>query len=296
MLKHVMDSLREVEIDEYIFIVGYLGSQIEEYVKQNYNVKARFVIQEELIGQAHAIYLTREFLDGPSIVLFADTLFQADLSAISTTEADGIAFVREVQDPRRFGVVEVNSAGRVTRFIEKPESLDNKNVVIGLYYIRDSAMMIKAIEKQMAQKNMTKGEFFIADAFQIMVQDGATFTTSPVNAWLDCGKPETVLETNRYLLDNGHANSKEFARDSVVVLHPSHIDPSATIESSVIGPYAAIGAGCTIKDCIIRDSVIDSNANLAGVNLEQSLVGIKASVTGKLSVLNVADESSISIN
>lgn len=295
MIRHVIDSLRGIDVDEYIFIVGYLGDQIEEYVRKNYDVKTRFVVQEELIGQAHAIYLTREYLHGPAIILFADTLFQADLSIIKKTTADAVAFVKEVEDPRRFGVVEVDESGKVTRFIEKPDSMENKNVVIGLYYLRDSAPMIAAIEKQMAMKNMTRGEFFIADAFQIMVQKGAVFHTSPVGVWLDCGKPETVLETNRYLLENGHANEKSFSRPGVAVISPSFIHPSALIESSVIGPYASIGAGCQIKNSVIRDSVIDDSAIVQSINLDQSLIGIKAYVEGKTSILNIGDESSLSL-
>jgi glucose-1-phosphate thymidylyltransferase len=295
MIRHVIDSLNGIDVDEYIFIVGYLGNQIEEYVRQNYNVKAHFVVQEELIGQAHAIYLTREYLNGPAIVLFADTLFQADLGIIKKTTADAVAFVKEVEDPRRFGVVEVDEKDKVTRFIEKPDSMENKNVVIGLYYLRDSAPMITAIEKQMATKNMTRGEFFIADAFQIMVQDGAVFNTSPVGVWLDCGKPETVLETNRYLLENGHANESSFSKSGVAVIPPSFIHPSALIESSVIGPYASIGAGCQIKDSFIRDSIIDDNAVVQSIHLDQSLVGIKTNVAGKISTLNIGDESSLSL-
>ncbi len=194
MLKYLIDAFEGLDVDEYIFIVGYLGEQIEAFIRKNYDFKARFVVQEELIGQAHAIYLARDYLEGPSMVLFADTLFETDLSVIKTTGADAIAFVKEVEDPRRFGVVSLDGDGCVTRFVEKPDSMDNKNVVIGLYYIRDSEAMIRAIEIQMQRNQMTKGEFFLADAFQVMIEQGAVFRTQNVDVWLDCGKPETVLE------------------------------------------------------------------------------------------------------
>lgn len=293
MLKHVLDSLDGVQIDEYIFVVGYLGDQIEEYVRANYPVKAVFIEQKELIGQAHAIYLTREHLGGPAIVLFADTLFEADLGIINTTDADAIAFVKEVADPRRFGVVEVNPGGRITRFIEKPASMDNKNAVIGLYYIRDSAWMLKAIEKQLASEHLTQGEYFIADAFQIMIEGGAVFRTQTVGAWLDCGKPETVLDTNRYLLDHGHDNSAQIAQPGVTVIPPVHIHQTAQILHSVIGPYTTVAAGCTIENSIIRDSIIDSGAKVTNSLLDQSLIGRDASVVGRYRILNVGDESSV---
>jgi len=293
MLKHVLDSLDGLPIDEYIFIVGYLGEQIEEYVRTNYKVKATFVEQKEMIGQAHAIHLTREHLTGPIIVLFADTLFDADLSVIGATDADALIYVHQVPDPRRFGVVELNGDGRVTRFIEKPSTTENRNAVIGLYYIRDAARLLAAIEKQLARKVMTKDEYFIADAFQIMIEDGAVFRTQSVKTWLDCGKPETVLETNRYLLDHGHDNSSEITQKGFIIVPPVHIHASAVIVNSIIGPHTTVGAGCRIEDSIIRDSIIDAGAEVKLSLLDQSLIGRDASVGGRVRVLNVGDESSV---
>lgn len=293
MLKHVLDSLGSLPIEEYIFIVGYLGEQIEEYVRANYKVKSTFVEQKEMIGQAHAIHLTKEHLTGPVIVLFADTLFDADLSAINITDADAMIFVHQVEDPRRFGVVVQDSEGKVTQFIEKPSSMENRNAVIGLYYIRDAARLLDAIEKQLARKVMTKDEYFIADAFQIMIEDGAVFRTQSVKTWLDCGKPETVLETNRYLLDHGHDNSSKVKQDGFIVVPPVFIHPTAVITNSIIGPHTTVGAGCHISESLIRNSIVDAGADVKLSLLEQSLIGRDASVAGRVRVLNVGDESSI---
>jgi glucose-1-phosphate thymidylyltransferase len=296
MIKHVMDSLKGIQVDEFLFIVGYLGAQIEKYIRSNYDIKSSFFIQEEMIGQAHAIYLAKEHLTGPAIVLFADTLFKADLSIINTTQADAIAFVREVDDPRRFGVVEVDSTGYVTHFVEKPDNLDNKLAVIGMYYLRDSAHMIRAIETQMQRNNMTKGEFYIADAFQIMIEEGARFTVQPVDTWLDCGKPETVLETNRFLLENGHDNSVTVRQKNVTVIPPVNIHPDAEFEHAIIGPYTTVAAGCKITYSIIRDSIIDTGAVVENSLLDQSLIGQDAHVAGRYRALNVGDESSVGFN
>ena len=289
MLKHLLDTLSRLDIEEYIFIIGYLGDQIEAYVTENYDFKAVFVVQEELIGQAHAIYLAREHLDGPLIVLFADTLFETDLSVIETTQADGVAFVKEVEDPRRFGVVELDAEGRITRFIEKPDSVENKQVVIGLYYIRDSERMLHAIETLMARRQMTKGEFYLADAFQIMIEEGADFRTQKVDIWLDCGKPETVLETNRYLLEHGLDNSAEASREGVVIVPPVYIHPAARIEHAVIGPYAVISADCEVGHSVIRDSIVDVGAKVYHTLLDRSLIGQHVQVTGRYRTLNVGD-------
>lgn len=293
MLKHVIDSLQGIDIDEYIFIVGYLGDQIEEYITNDCNVRASFVTQQEMLGQAHAIHLAREFLQGPTIVLFADTLFEADLEPIKHTDADALVYVKEVEDPRRFGVVELNGAGRVARFIEKPESMENKQAVIGLYYVRDAGHLLHAIEIQMAREKLNKGEYYIADAFQIMIDQGAVFRTQCVDVWLDCGKPETVLETNRYLLGNGCDNSAEVKQQNVTIIPPVSIHPGATFEHAIIGPHATVAAGCHVSYSIVRDSIIDTGATVQNSLLDQSLIGRDARVVGQYSILNVGDESSV---
>lgn len=295
MLKYLLDSLGDLDIDEYIFIVGYLGEQIKEFVEKNYDINARYVVQEELIGQAHAIYLAREYLTGPALVLFADTLHNADLSLIKSTDADALIYVKEVDDPRRFGVVVLDEEERITHFIEKPDSFDNRLAVIGLYYIRDSERLIRAIETQMARNQITKGEFYIADAFQIMIEEGAVFRAHDVEMWLDCGKPETVLETNRYLLEHGFDNSKSITIEGVAVIPPVFIDPAAKVENAVIGPYATISAGSTIKNGLIRNSIIEEGAEVSGVILQESIVGRNARVHGGHHKLNVGADADLKL-
>ncbi len=293
MLKHLIDSIIELNAEEYIFIVGYLGEQIEAFITENYDFKAQFVEQKELIGQAHAIYLARDYLNGPVVILFSDTLFWTDLSVIHRTDADAVMFVKEVEDPRHFGVVVCDEDGHVTQFIEKPNSMMNRNAVIGLYYIKESQSMLRAIEKQMARKQMTKGEFFLADAFQIMIDEGAVFKTQKVDVWLDCGKPETVLSANRYLLENGHDNSAEIQQPGVTVIPPVNIHPSAKLEHAIIGPNAAIGAGCEVSYSIIKDSIINAGAHVHNIILDNSLIGEDATVAGAYHTLNVGDKSTV---
>ena len=250
-------------------------------------------MQDELIGQADAIYRAREHIEGPTIILFSDTLFETDLDAVNRTDADAIIYAREVEDPRRFGVVELNDEGRITRFIEKPDTTENKNAVIGLYYVREGEDLIAAIEEQMARNQMTKGEFYLADAFQIMIENGADFRSEPVDVWLDCGKPETVLETNRHLLENGYDNSASVQVKGVTVIAPSNVHPSATLENAIIGPYATIGKGCEVRNSIIQDSVVDDGATVQHMLLNESLIGRDVHVVGRHHTLNVGDSSTI---
>src|SRR5258708_31434364 len=204
VLGHLLDKIAGLDIEEYIFVVGYLGEQVEDYVKTNYKLNARFVEQKELLGQAHAIWLAREYLDeGPVFILFVDTLFEADLSHLERPDADAVIFVKEVPDPRSFGVVTLYAEGYITSFVEKPTSMDTRLAVIGLYFFKHGNALIKAIQELMDRKIMTKNEYFLADAMHLMVNAGCKFRIEPVSVWLDCGRPETVLETNRYLLEHG---------------------------------------------------------------------------------------------
>ena len=295
MLKHLIDTVEPLNADEYIFIVGYLGDQLETFIREEYDFKATFVVQEELSGQSPAIYLAKEHLEGEVVILFSDTLFETDIDAIRTTNADGIAYVKEVEDPRRFGVVKMDETGNITQFVEKPDSMENKQAVIGLYYIRDAAALLDAIKSQLEQEAMTKGEYYIADAFQIMIDRGAKFTTQEVTVWLDTGKPDTVLETNRYLLDNGHDNSADVQGDTVTIIPPVNIHSSAKVDHAIIGPHTTISADCEISYSIIHNSIVDREAVVKNAILDESLIGQRARVTGRYQILNVGDTSSVDI-
>jgi glucose-1-phosphate thymidylyltransferase len=291
ILGHILDIFAPMEgIEDVVFIVGWLGEQIEEYVRANYRFRSHYVVQEELKGQAHAIHLAREFLTGPCIILFVDTLFEADLSNLDAIDADAVAFVKEVEDPRRFGVV-VEENGHIVRIIEKPEGFEHRNAVVGLYYVREGRDLERAIEYLLEHDIQTKGEFYLADAFQVMIDRGAHFVSRPVSVWEDCGEPGTVLHTNRYLLEHGHAREVETV--NAVLIPPVHIADGARIESAVVGPHVTVAAGATVRNAIVRDAIIDEGALVEGVLLEGSLVGRHATLRGGFSRLNVGDDAVI---
>lgn len=293
VLGHILDKLKGLDVDEIVFVVGYLGEQIEAYVSANYNFKAYYVEQKELLGQAHAIYLTRELVSGPTIILFVDTLFEADLNVLNREASDGVIYVKEVEDPRRFGVTLVNEAGHITRLIEKPDSMQDNLAVIGLYYVKDAQRLMAAIKSLMDQNLQTKGEFYLADALQLMIDDGAILRPQPVSVWLDCGKPETVLETNRYLLKHNMDNSQEVSSINSIIVPPVHIHPTAKVKNSIIGPHVTIAANCEVEGSIIRDSIVDEESYIKDAILDQSLIGRKVDLIGRYRKLNVGDSASV---
>ncbi len=296
VLGHVLDMFASLpSIDEVIFIVGYLGDQVQNYVARAYpGLRARYVEQTDMLGQSHAVWLARQGLSGPMLLVFVDTLIDADLSGLQAEGAEALAWVKAVPDPRRFGVAEVGPDGLVSRLVEKPEDVGNNLAVVGFYYLRQAERLIAAIETQMEQKQVLHGEYFLADALNILLRQGLKMGVRPVEVWHDCGKPEALLETNRYLLEHGRDNSAAVAlRPGVVVVPPVYVDPSATIAEAVIGPHVSIGAECEVRRSILQDSIIDGGSQILDTALSGSLIGRDARVIGRYRALNVGDSSEI---
>ncbi|HQX63063.1 MAG TPA: sugar phosphate nucleotidyltransferase, partial [Thermomicrobiales bacterium] len=281
VLGHVLDTLSAVEIDRAVFITGFLGEQIEEYVRDNYHFDAAFVKQHQPLGQSHAILQAREQVSGPSLIVFPDMVFEAPLDRLATLEADGAIFVKEVDDPRRFGIVMLDN-GRATRLIEKPQAPENNLAIMGVYFVRDVQWLFQAIDRQMAEGIQTKGEYYLADAVQLMIDDGALFTTLPATVWEDCGTPDALLQTNRFLL--ARSETCPSATDSVVI-PPVFIADSARVSGSVIGPDVSIGDNVVVENAIVRDSIVDAGATIESAMLTRSIVGRDAIVRGEPFVL-----------
>ncbi len=303
-LEHLMDmfkTLPDPANAEYIFILSpYLGeNHIPPFIKEHYpDIKAHYVVQHEMKGQSHALALAREHLHGPMIICFSDTLMETDFSFLSKEEADGVAWVMPVPDPRRFGVAELGKDGWVTRFIEKPQSTENNLVVVGCYYLKSAENLLAAIDEQMKQNIQLKGEFFLTDAITVMLKGGAKVRVQEISTWLDTGTIDATLDTNKILLERGSANITENEiRDGVEIVAPSFIHESAEIKDSVIGPYASIGANCKISKSWIAESILEPDCEVEAVVLNRSLIGRQAKVCGRgegqVLRLNVGDNSSV---
>ena len=295
VLDFVLDQYRTIPSSfdvEYILIVGPQREQIEEYVKLHHpEKKIHFVVQEEMLGQSHALYQAREYLSGPVMMAFSDTLIETDLSFLEHETADGVAMVKRVPDPRRFGSVKLDAGGCITQLIEKSQDMSLNLVVVGFYYFRSGQALLSAIEEQMRRNLTLKNEYFLADALNIMIENGCKFRVEEIDTWLDAGTPNALFETNRHLLQNGSDNSSQISLPGVGIIPPVHIHPSAKIESSVVGPYVSIGADCVIQDTILRDSIVDDGSQIIGMLLQNSLVGSRAVIEGDMTTVNVGDDA-----
>lgn len=291
VLGHILDSLAGLDIEETIFVVGYLGDQIQTYVSQQYpNMQARYVEQNEMKGQAHAINLAKEYIDQPVLIIFGDTLWETDFTRLNRVQHDGLIYVKEVKDPRRFGVALLQD-GFVTRFVEKPTEPISNLAVVGVYYFKNWQRIMQAIEEQMARNIQTKGEFFLADAMQLMIQGGAKLEVETIPVWEDCGTRESLLKTNRYLLSKHESHAPPI--QGSVILPPVCIHDRAHIKNSIIGPNVTISEDAVIEHSILRDCIIGERAHIANRVLADSLVGKDASVIGTFQRMNVGDSSEI---
>jgi glucose-1-phosphate thymidylyltransferase len=289
VLGHVLDRLTVLDLNKVVFVTGYLGDQIEEYVRGHYDFEAAFVEQRNQLGQSHAVIMAREEVTGPTMILFPDMLFEADLSQLASLSADGAIFSKEVDDPRRFGVL-VTENGRIRELVEKPSEPISNLAVVGIYYFKDICQLFDAIDYQM-QHNLQQGnEYYLAAALQHMIDNGANLTYLPVEVWEDCGKPEALLSTNRFLL-NQRSETPSFPGS--VIVPPVVVDPSAKIKNSVIGPYASVGKDVAIQNSIVTDSIVDDGAQIETMLLRDSIVGRQALVRGDFMRMNVGDSSDI---
>jgi glucose-1-phosphate thymidylyltransferase len=291
-LAFVLDALEPLDIEEIIFIVGRMGEQMEEYVTKHYDYKTRFIEQKVMRGQADAIALAEQYVQGDLLTLFVDTLFEADLTVLNNLrDADGAAYVAEVPDPSRFGIAVVGPDGYISKLVEKPKEPESNLAVVGLYYFKDSQWLFRAIHKLMQSGRSLNGEYFLADAIQVMIEEGAKFRTFQVHVWEDTGTWDAVLHTNRHLLRKMDEHKEPYMRGTSLVVPPCFVAEAASIENSIIGPYTSVSEGATVRDSIVKNSIVGIKARISGATLFGAIVGERASVEGSYQAVNLGDDS-----
>lgn len=299
MLAHILDELTELGFDEVTFIIGYKGEMIREFVTSNYKFKTNFVPQPDMKGLGHAVSLAKEYHyeDEPVLIVLGDTIFKADLRKVFEFTESAIG-VHEVEDGRRFGIVELDEKLNVRKMIEKPENPPTNLAIVGIYYMRNPKLMFDCLDEMISSKTKTRGEYQLTDALQMMIDQGENLRTFLVDGWHDCGKPETMLETNRDLLDKQMQGASDHERLAAkfpgsIIKMPVAIADNATIKNSIIGPYVSISAGTQVNDAIIKNSILGENAEVSSIILENSLISDNAKVGGAQFRLNVGDSSEI---
>jgi glucose-1-phosphate thymidylyltransferase len=294
VMDYVMDALRRAgQLEELIIITGHLKEKVEQYVRESYDIPARFIEQKVLDGTAGAVNLARPYVDGPVIVIFVDTLFDADLSIVKTTRADGIIWTKEVEDYQRFGVVVTDTQGHMTKIVEKPSTPISKRANIGLQYVQDWRTLFDGIEHVLKSPPGKGGEFYLTDAFQYMVDKGKKLFVSEVGGWYDCGKVDTLLETNEHLLRHGRGRRPAIVGAGVRIQEPVRIEDGVTLKDSTVGPNVTIESGSTIEGSTIANSILGRGVKVKKAKVEGSVVGDKQVIEGRDVTDSVMDAGEI---
>jgi glucose-1-phosphate thymidylyltransferase len=298
LLDHVLDifqPLEETYTLQYVFIIGYLGEQIKEYMQNAHPKKnVAYYEQKQLGGQSHAVYLAKDAVSGPILLTYCDTITATDFSTLKSDSRDGIVWVHHVNDPRRHGVAVMDSGNLVKKLVEKPNTTEHTWALTGLCYFPDGKKLIEAIETQLERGTSINNEYYLADAINILLENGAHIRAERALQWLDSGTPEAILETNAYLLQHSWESHPESAVDpSNIFIDPVYVHESAQIRDSIIGPNVSIGANCTIHRSIIKNTIVDSESNITDVSLDYSLIGQACSISGSRKRLLAADREEI---
>ncbi len=289
VMDYVMDAIGGLDVEELIVITGHLKDAVEHYIATHYDIPARFVEQKTLDGTAGAINLARPFVDGAVLIIFVDTLFEADLGLVRTAEVDGIIWTKEVEDYQRFGVIVTDARGYMTRIVEKPTTPVSRLANIGLQYIRDWKTLFDGIAHVLEQPPGKGGEFYLTDALQYMVDRGRRLLTAGARGWYDCGTVDSLLETNRHLLEVGRARLPSRPGARCTIVPPVYIEDGVALRDATVGPNVSIEAGSSVADATVANSILGRGVKVAGSTVRDSLVGDDQVVEGRTIERSVLD-------
>lgn len=296
ILGHILDGLESIGVNRIGFILGDKGEKITEYVSSAYDFDLDYIYQTERLGLGHAIYLYlkekgfEDLDDEPVLIILSDTVFEADLSEILDSQYSSIG-VHKVDDPRQFGIVEPG-VRFIKRFEEKPDKPASDLAIVGIYFIKNIKPLFECLQQIVDDDIKTRGEYQLTDALQLMLDHGEKMTTFFIEGWYDCGSPETLLNTNRHLLEKMGGSRKI---PGSIIIPPVWIADSAVVENSIVGPYVSIADGSKVTESIIKDAIINENASIRSALIKESLIGENAIFNGQFSSLNIGDSSEITL-
>jgi glucose-1-phosphate thymidylyltransferase len=298
IIAFIIDQLVAAGIRDFVFIIGYLGEKIKNYLEGAYpELNKEFVVQEERLGSAHAVWTAREQLAGADevIIFFGDIIIDFDFRKVLEAPTSVLG-VKKVADPREFGVVEFGPGKFVSRVVEKPRIPKSDLAMVGFYKIKEVAKLIAALEHNIRHNIRSHGEFPLTDALMYMIEHGVRFKTITVDNWFNCGKKEVLLDTNAILLDREGYASNDLdlpVLDNSIVIHPVSIGADCQISNSIIGPHVTIGNNVKINFAVIKESIIGNYASIKEIILQRSIVGNDSSITGLRQSLNIGDNTEI---
>jgi glucose-1-phosphate thymidylyltransferase len=297
ILSYIIEQLAEEGVKEFILVVGYLGDKIMDYAKTNYpHLNITIIHQNERKGLGHAVYLCKEAVQGDDVIItLGDTICEYNVGELMDRDGS-VLCIKKVDDPREFGVAETDEAGEVTRVIEKPQIPRTNNALVGIYKITDSALLFNCLEQVMKVCSADDDEMGLTPALDCMIASGVKFSSLKVANWFDCGKKETLLESNATLLKKwGSAVADQEHFENTIIVPPVRIAPGCQISNSIIGPNVTIGEKTRIQYSIVKESIVGSFSKLYDVVLHDSLIGSDTEIKGETRTLNIGDNTEIDL-
>jgi glucose-1-phosphate thymidylyltransferase len=293
VMSYVMDDVMRLgNVEQVVYITGHLKEKVEAYTRATYDIPSVFIEQAVQDGTAGAVALAKPYVDQPVLIIFVDTIFDADLSITKDTDADGIIWVKEVEDYQRFGVVVTDADGHMTKIVEKPKEPISKRANIGLYYIRNWKLLYEGID-HVLKSAQNKGEWYLTDAFQYMIDHGAKIKVVDVEGWYDAGQLETLLDTNRTMLEKGRARRPASLGAGATIVEPVYIEDGCTIEQATVGPNVSLGAGSTVRNATVRDTVAGEKVTITNATVHDSFLGDSVVVDNARGTFNIGDHSEV---
>ena len=285
------------QIKEVSFITGDFGTETEKAllaIAESIGAKGKIYYQDKPLGVGHAIACAADSLAGPTMVAFADTLFKADFSF--NEKEDGIIWVQKVEDPRAYGVVQLNAEGTIIDLVEKPSEFISDLAIVGIYYFKHGEELRAALQQIKEKDIKVKGEYQLTSALEIMKDQGTKFKPAQIEEWLDCGNQDAILNANERML---HFNQdsldlpESLESENATIIEPCFIGENVKIRNSIIGPYVSLGEGCLIENSIVRSSIIREGAQIRNAVLSESMLGEKTIYTGSPKRLALGDYTQV---
>lgn len=298
ILSFIIDELRENGITDFVFVIGYLGEKIKEFVEKNYpELNARFVQQDKREGLGHAIWIAKPQLDLDKelVIHLGDTIVDIDIKKI-LAEQHSTLVVKKVDDPRTFGVAEIDAEGFIKKVEEKPLIPKSNMALVGFYFIKETSKLFEALTNNIENNLRNNNEFYLTDGLQQMIKEGVKFKSHKIDSWYDVGKKDILLETNAILLKRlGEKAGNRGSSENAIIVPPVQIAAGAKIKNSIIGPNVSIGENTEINYCIIKNTIVGSFSKLENVVLHTSLIGSDSIVSGQSQSLNIGDNTEIDL-
>jgi glucose-1-phosphate thymidylyltransferase len=299
ILGHIIDTLRQAGVPEFVFVIGHLREKIQDYIRTHYSdLRHHFVVQEPRLGLAHAIYQCAPLFTDPAedvVIALGDTIVDADIHDLVHRPGSRVC-VQEVDRPGQFGIVAVDAADRILSLVEKPSIPKSNLAMVGFYKVTPVGQLMQAIHHLLDNQLQTNGEYQLTDALMHLVRGGAEIKIERVKNWYDCGEKDSLLETNRILL-NRHRPHVDAARyPGSVIIPPVFAAESAIIENAIVGPFVALGDHAIVRNSIVENAILGDYSRLQGIMVRNSVVGNDTTLRGRWQSINIGDNTEIDFN